>query len=106
MKTETGQLEIAKHPFIPLFNMPLMISYTVRRSSKELASLTKTDKWKMEMEGGSSLLQPQGPELRTEMINKKHSLWFTSRMHSLRVTLPQQMASDCVVKLADQRSEN
>lgn len=29
MKTETGQLEITKHPFIPLFAMPLMISHPV-----------------------------------------------------------------------------
>lgn len=37
MKTETGQLEITKHPFIPLFAVPLMISHPVQHSSEELA---------------------------------------------------------------------
>lgn len=38
IKTETRQPEIAKQPFIPLFNMPLMIIYPVQHSCEELAA--------------------------------------------------------------------
>lgn len=85
MKTETGQLERAKHPFIPL-----MISYHVQHGSKEPAwacaaqfqrtSWMSPDKWKTEIEArGCSLPQSQGSELRTETINKKHKLWVNAQ---------------------------